>query len=152
MYLQIIEQIKNRIAIGDWAQGVKLPSIRELAVSLKVSVITVKRAYQELESEGVIITRQGKGSFVAGIENLGAKIRNQEIDNLLTEALVKSQSLGLGLAELVKRLELLHQLSDSESVGQGKTLDAMGVTDVVEKSHSGKNEISKKDGGKSNDE
>ena len=66
MYLQIMEQIRHRIAVGDWPPGQEIPSIRALAVAMQVSVITVKRAYLELEREGVIVTRQGKGSFVAG--------------------------------------------------------------------------------------
>ena len=65
MYLQIMEQIKQRIAVGDWTEGQAIPSIRQLAVDLQVSVITVKRAYLELEREGVIVTQQGKGSHVA---------------------------------------------------------------------------------------
>ena len=65
MYLQIMEQIRRRIAIGDWQPGHELPSIRALAAAVQVSVITVKRAYLELERDGVIVTRQGKGSFVA---------------------------------------------------------------------------------------
>ena len=65
IYLQIIEQIKRRIAVGDWTEGQPIPSIRQLAVDLQVSVITVKRAYLELEREGVIVTQQGRGSRVA---------------------------------------------------------------------------------------
>jgi DNA-binding transcriptional MocR family regulator len=61
MYLQIMEQIKRRIAVGDWKAGEALPSIRQLAADLQVSVITVKRAYLELEREGVIATQHGKG-------------------------------------------------------------------------------------------
>src|SRR5436190_102425 len=53
MYLQIMEQIKQRVAVGDWPRGEEIPSIRQLAVALSVSVITVKRAYLELEREGV---------------------------------------------------------------------------------------------------
>src|SRR5438874_283045 len=71
MYLQIMEQIKQRIAVGDWPRGEEIPSIRQLAVSLRVSVITVKRAYLELEREGVIVTQQGKGSTVAPNPELG---------------------------------------------------------------------------------
>ena len=52
MYLQIMEQIKRKIAVGDWAEGQAIPSIRQLAVDLEVSVITVKRAYLELEPRG----------------------------------------------------------------------------------------------------
>ena len=65
MYLQIMEHVKQKVMVGDWPPGHALPSIRELAASIRVSVITVKRAYLDLESEGVIVTRHGKGSFVA---------------------------------------------------------------------------------------
>ena len=65
MYLQIMEQIRRRIAVGDLKAGDPLPSIRQLAVDLQISVITVKRAYLELEREGVIATQHGKGSVVA---------------------------------------------------------------------------------------
>lgn len=65
MYQQIMEQIVQRIAIGDLPPETQLPSIRELAIVTKVSIITVKRAYMELEREGVIVTQQGKGSWVS---------------------------------------------------------------------------------------
>jgi len=107
MYLQIIEQIKNRIAVGDWQQGYKLPSIRELAVSLKVSVITVKRAYQELDAEGVILTQHGKGSFVAAGINLNKQLKQQEIQQHLTAAIAVARSIGMGITEIVQQLEQL---------------------------------------------
>ena len=59
MYLQIMEQIKQRIAVGDWAREQEIPSIRQLAITLRVSVITIKRAYLELEREGIIVTQHG---------------------------------------------------------------------------------------------
>ncbi len=71
MYLQIIEQIKERIAVGDWPRGAEIPSIRQLAASLRVSVITIKRVYEELEREGVIVTQQGKPSTVSDDANVG---------------------------------------------------------------------------------
>ena len=74
MYLQIMEQIRHRIAVGDWEPGRELPSIRALAASVQVSVITVKRAYLELEREGVIVTRHGIGSFVAGLLVVGLDV------------------------------------------------------------------------------
>lgn len=107
MYAQIIEQIKNRVSVGDWPKGYKLPSIREMAVATKVSVITVKRAYQELESEGVIITQQGKGSFINTTENLGSKLKEQDMDKHLIEAMTIARSLGMSLDELVERLNQL---------------------------------------------
>jgi GntR family transcriptional regulator len=59
MYIQIMEQIKQRISVGDWKAGQAIPSIRQLAADLQVSVITIKRAYLELEREGVIATQHG---------------------------------------------------------------------------------------------
>ncbi len=116
MYVQIIEQIKSRVTIGDWPQGYKLPSIRELAVAAKVSVITVKRAYQELEREGVIITQQGKGSFIAAIENLGSILQEQEMNKHLSEAIIIAKSIGLTLDELQQKLKDLHSPVEAEQV------------------------------------
>lgn len=65
MYGQIVEQVTAKILAGDWLPGQSIPSIRQLAAGSKVSVITVKRAYLELERAGIIVTRPGKGSFVA---------------------------------------------------------------------------------------
>ncbi len=107
MYLQIMEQIKLRISVGDWPQGHKLPSIRELAVASKVSVITVKRAYQDLETEGVIVTQQGKGSFVASINNLGSRLKDQEMEEHLQSAIEIARSQGMAPDELVERLRTL---------------------------------------------
>ncbi len=86
MYFQIMEQIKRRIMVGDWAEGQPIPSIRQLAVDLQVSVITVKRAYYELEREGVIVTQHGKGSHVASTPGLGARLREQELEQHLEQA------------------------------------------------------------------
>ena len=65
MYKQITDQIKDAIAAGDLEPSDQLPSIREMAETLKISAITIKRAYQDLEAERFIITRAGLGSFVA---------------------------------------------------------------------------------------
>jgi GntR family transcriptional regulator len=104
MYLQIMEQIRQRIAIGDWVPGKELPSIRALAVSLRVSVITVKRAYEELEREGVIVTRHGRGSFVADRAALASDLQEQTLDEHLAEAANLARLLGLSDEELLTRL------------------------------------------------
>src|SRR6204780_3906148 len=80
MYLQIMEQVKQRVAVGEWAPGDEIPSIRQLAMALRVSVITIKRAYLELEREGVIVTQHGRGSRVASNAGLGARLRQQELE------------------------------------------------------------------------
>ena len=105
MYLQIIEQIRRRIAVGDWPAGYSLPSIRQLAVELNVSVITVKRAYFELERDGVIATHHGKGSVVAERADLGAELHEQELVTHLTEVARLGQLLGLSTRELQGRLK-----------------------------------------------
>jgi len=68
LYHQIEVQLRGLILGGQLKEGTLLPSIRELAVSLKCSAITVRRVYQDLENEGLIRTRQGTGTFVAGVE------------------------------------------------------------------------------------
>ena len=104
IYLQIMEQIKRRVAVGDWAEGQPIPSIRQLAVDLQVSVITVKRAYLELEREGVIVTQQGKGSRVAPSPGLGLRLQEQELQQHLEQAIRLSAVLGIRPEELEDRL------------------------------------------------
>lgn len=104
MYLQIMTQIKQKVMIGDWPTGFHLPSIRELAASTGVSVITVKRAYLELEREGVIVTQQGKGSFIAETDSMRTELQFEELDNALKLAIEQAQQLGLSETELAQRL------------------------------------------------
>ena len=104
MYLQIMEQIKQRVAVGDWSRGEEIPSIRQLAVALSVSVITVKRAYLELEREGVIVTQHGKGSTVATDPLLEPRLYDQELDQHLDQAVRLGGLLGLGIEALESRL------------------------------------------------
>jgi DNA-binding transcriptional regulator YhcF (GntR family) len=106
MYLQIIEQIRHRIAVGDWKSGDELPSIRALAVSTQVSVITVKRAYLELERDGVIVTRQGKASFVAEQGDLSSQLRHAELDQHLAAAAQIGRELALTPEEVIERMRL----------------------------------------------
>jgi GntR family transcriptional regulator len=104
MYLQIIEQVRRRVAVGDWVPGQEIPSIRALAVSTRVSVITVKRAYLELEREGVLTTRQGKGTFVSENVQLQQNLREQELDSYLAKAADVGRELGLSGKDLEQRL------------------------------------------------
>jgi GntR family transcriptional regulator len=112
MYLQIMEQIRARIAAGDWAAGKELPSIRALAVALNVSVITVKRAYLDLETEGVIVTRHGKGSFVADVNGLAGDLQEEKLQEHLTQAATLGRLLGLSDEELAERLRRANKKLD----------------------------------------
>ena len=104
MYLQIMDQIRRRIAVGDWKPGQPLPSIRQLAIDLQISVITIKRAYLELEREGVIATQHGKGSVVAAAPDVGARIYEQQLATHIEEAARLAALLGLSARELQRRL------------------------------------------------
>jgi len=117
IYLQIMEQIIQRIAVDDWAEGQAIPSIRQLAVDLQVSVITVKRAYLELEREGVIVTQHGKGSHVASTPGLGARLREQELQQHLEQATRIAAMLGLRPKQLEARLrEAGDRISEKETI------------------------------------
>jgi GntR family transcriptional regulator len=109
MYLQIMEQIRARIAAGDWEPGKELPSIRALAAALNVSVITIKRAYLDLENEGVIVTRHGKGSFVADVNGLAGELKDAQLEQHLAEAAGIGRLLGLTEEELAARLRRAHR-------------------------------------------
>lgn len=104
IYLQIMEQVRQRIALGDWAPGHPLPSIRELSAELRVSVITVKRAYLELEREGVIATRQGKGSVVSDTPALPGRLLEEQLAGLLDGVARQAVAMGLSVEELHQRL------------------------------------------------
>jgi len=109
MYLQIMEHMKQRIAVGDWVAGQAIPSIRQMAVDIGVSVITVKRAYLELEREGVIVTRQGKGCFVASDSHVGERIREQELAQHLEQAVRSAAMMGLSPKTLENRVRAMYE-------------------------------------------
>lgn len=104
MYVQLVEQIRHRIAAGDWPPGHELPSIRALAAEARVSVITVKRAYFDLEREGLIVTRQGRGSFVAEGLDLGSVLQYGELDAHLSAAVDIGRALRLSTEDIEQRL------------------------------------------------
>ena len=107
IYEQICSQIKSRIISGELAEGDALPSMRVLAKELRISVITTKRAYEELERDGFIVSYPGKGSFVAG-KNLEF-IREEhlrQIEELLGRARALAAQCGLSDDELAEMLRL----------------------------------------------
>ena len=107
LYLQVKEQIRHRIAIGELKPGDEIPSIRALAADIRVSVITIKRTYLELEREGVIQTRQGRGSFVADNVQLGDSLKEQELDSHLQAAVRAAALLNLTEEQLAERLRAI---------------------------------------------
>jgi len=107
IYEQILRQIRAQILSGDLSEGEALPSIRKLAQTLQISVITTKRAYDELEREGLIDTVGGKGTFVASpnAEFLREK-RVRAVEEKLSEAIAEARAAGIGAKELKHMLTL----------------------------------------------
>ena len=111
IYEQIAKAIKNEILSGDLKENSALPSIRSLASELSVSVITTKRAYEELERDGFIYTLPGKGSYVAEQnKELLMEEKLREIEEKLGEAIDIANSIGLTFEELVGMLKTLKEL------------------------------------------
>ncbi|MEK6452700.1 GntR family transcriptional regulator [Caldifermentibacillus hisashii] len=110
IYLQIINQIKSQILTGDLKEGQSLPSIRSLAKELEISVITTKRAYDELEIDGFIVTVAGKGSYVAPVNTDILKEKKMKmVEQKLSETITEAKLIGMSLEELKKILELLYE-------------------------------------------
>lgn len=108
IYEQIAAQIKAEILSGALAEGEALPSMRLLAKELRISVITTKRAYEELERAGFLVSVPGKGSFVAAKNiELVREEHLRRIEALLREAVQTAASGGIGWEELYKMLDLI---------------------------------------------
>ncbi len=110
IYMQISNQLKEHILKGSLSEGEALPSIRSLAKDLRISVITTKRAYEELETAGFIDTVAGKGSFVAAQNReLIFEQRLRKIESKLADILDEAGMIGLTSEELAKMLKLIEE-------------------------------------------
>ncbi len=110
IYEQIEEQIKALIIRGELKEGEALPSMRLLAKELRISIITTKRAYEELEKEGYIESYTGRGSFVKSISL--ERVREAalyEIEELMGQAADRARLAGISLEELEERLRILYE-------------------------------------------
>ena len=115
IYRQIADQLKNDILSGRMKEGTYLPSIRELARDLKVSVITTMKAYEDLEQEGLVTAVQGKGFFVNAQDTEMLKEQHlRKVEDALTEAIRFSEAAGLTDKELVSTLRTLQELRRTE--------------------------------------
>lgn len=105
IYVQLKEAIRLAVAIGEFPPGSQLPTVRQLAVQLRVNPNTVSRVYVELEGEGVLATRQGKGSFVREHPEISDQVKEDRLNEILDYVIVQAASLGLSPRELIKALE-----------------------------------------------
>jgi GntR family transcriptional regulator len=113
MYKQVTDQIKNAIAAGTLQPETKLPSIREMGRELKISEITIKRAYSDLENEGYIITRPGLGSFVASIDR--DKLRRQKLQEFrgeINRILKAGEKFGISAGDIIALIKKIKEKSD----------------------------------------
>jgi len=108
IYQQIKDQIKDAILRNELNEGELLPSIRSFANDLRVSVLTTRRVYDELESEGFVTSKAGKGTFVAS-QNLDLlrESKRHIVEVKLTEAWETAQSLGIPKEEFYSMMDLI---------------------------------------------
>ncbi len=113
LYQQVVDQIKVQILHGQLSGGEALPSIRSLAQELTTSVITIKRAYAELEQEGYIYTRQGLGSFVSELNKKEIQeVQLKEVDTMLEQGIKRAIDLGLDLNQITQMVKNIYNRRD----------------------------------------
>lgn len=108
IYEQIVAQIKAEVIEGRMTVGDALPSVRALSRELKISALTVKKAYDNLEEEGLIVTVHGKGSFIAAAnQELLMEERRKELEKELEAAVQKARTGGLTAKEIRESFEII---------------------------------------------
>ncbi|HBV84801.1 MAG: GntR family transcriptional regulator [Lachnospiraceae bacterium] len=108
VYEQIVCQIKDRIMHGELIEETMLPSVRTLAKEIKVSALTVKKAYDQLETEGFVITVHGKGSFVASINQAQMlEEKKKEVESEFEHTIRKARSCGMENHEIQELFEIV---------------------------------------------
>ena len=108
IYEQIVEQTKEKIMHGELTEETTLPSVRTLAKDLKVSALTVKKAYDALEQEGFVNTVHGKGSFVAcANQNLMLEEKKKEVEADLEKSIRKGRSCGMSNQEITELFNIV---------------------------------------------
>lgn len=110
LYEQITGQIKEQVLKGEIEQGSPLPSIRMMAKELKVSIITVKRAYEDLEKEGFVETVPGKGTYIslANKERLREMLMSQ-IEEQLEQVITSAKSINMTLEDIQNRVQIIYE-------------------------------------------
>ncbi len=109
LYEQIVSQLRKSIMNGEIEGGESLPSIRSMAAELSISVITTKRAYDELEKEGLIVTIPGKGCFAADNNSMLRERRLRLLEELLSEVIKQADYLNLDINEIKDMLQILKE-------------------------------------------
>ena len=107
-YRQIIDQIKYGIASGNLKAGEQLPTVRALAVELKVNLNTITKAYKELEIQNILETQQGSGTFIGKTNiSIPAKEKHKKLESICNEFLTIAFSYGFSTEEIINELQKL---------------------------------------------
>lgn len=110
LFQQIIDQIKEQIYSGELVEGDALPSMRQLAKDLNVSVITTKRAYEELEQAGYVVSTVGRGTFVAGQQrHVLIEWQMRELENELEELVRTGKRIGLSKEDFIELVTIYYE-------------------------------------------
>lgn len=113
LYQQIKNQIRSALMRGDMKEGDPLPSIRTLANHLGVSVLTIRRVYDDLENEGFLVSRAGRGTFVApGNAELLAETRRRAVEERAAAVVDSARDLGISKTELLAMIDILYEEGD----------------------------------------
>ena len=108
IYEQLMSQIKALVIGGELKPGAPLPSVRALSTELKISALTVKKAYDRLEEEGIVVTVHGKGSYVAETDvQLAVEARRWEVERQFEEAIARAIAAGMTKEEIEELVALL---------------------------------------------
>ncbi|HNW73199.1 MAG TPA: GntR family transcriptional regulator [Bacteroidales bacterium] len=105
-YRQIIDQIRFGIARGDLKTGEQLPTVRSLAVELKINLNTVAKAYKELEIQNILETQQGTGTFISKTDiQIAEKEKNKKLQDICDEFMAIAQSYGFSINDMINQLQ-----------------------------------------------
>lgn len=108
IYEQIVDQVKNQIIGGAISENEALPSVRALSAELKISALTVKKAYDRLEEEGFVVTVHGKGTFVAATDReLAVEARRKAVEDDFANAIEKARAVGMTEVEIRDIVEII---------------------------------------------
>ncbi|MBR4808443.1 MAG: GntR family transcriptional regulator [Lachnospiraceae bacterium] len=108
IYEQLVDQIKNMIISGELKENEVLPSVRALSGELRISSLTVKKAYDRLEEEGFVITVHGKGTYVADTDKqLAIEARRKAVEDDLSAAFSKAKTVGLSKDDILEIVEII---------------------------------------------
>ena len=108
IYEQIVDQVKYQIIDGEISENEALPSVRTLSAELKISALTVKKAYDRLEEEGFVVTVHGKGTFVAATDKeLAVEARRKAVEDDFTSAIEKAKNVGMTADEIREIVEII---------------------------------------------